>query len=181
MSVPERLVHEIKNKTCVTRKGVFSMPMIDFMYPEGALREGQPQQIAERFVPILAKWESLPGNARLSANIWVLLHETKAHDIIVGGHTSDPRNPPYRLIITVPRGLLDDEHKRGLVAELTRTILEVDGRPVFTEARPGYSEGPLRVYSLVNEVPYEDWGYDGHMWAPQELRDFIIGPSPSQS
>jgi phenylpyruvate tautomerase PptA (4-oxalocrotonate tautomerase family) len=170
-----------KQEWGATRKGVFSMPMIDFTYPEGALREGQPQQIAERFVPILAKWEGLPDHARLMANIWVLLHEMKAKDIIIGGRTSDPRNPLYRLIITVPRGLLDAEHKRGLVDELTRTVLEVDARPVFTEARPGHSEGPLRVYSLINEVPYEDWGYDGYIWTPQELRAFIIGPSSSQS
>ena len=157
------------------------MPMIDFTYSEGALREGQPQQLAARFVPILAKWEGLAGNARLMANVWVLLHEAKANSIIAGDHASDPGNPLYRFVITVPRGLLSEESKRGLVGELTRTLLEVDGHPVFTEDRPGHSEGPLRVYSLINEVPYEDWGYDGHMWTPQELRAFIIGPSSAQS
>jgi len=157
------------------------MPMIDFTYSEGALREGQPQQLAERFAPILAKWEGLPDHARLIANIWVLLHEMKANSMTIGGHTSVPSNPLYRIVVTVPRGVLDDGRKRGLVDELTHVLLEMDGRPVFTEARPDYSEGPLRVYCLVNEVPPEDWGYDGHMWTPQEVGAFVVGPSSSQS
>jgi phenylpyruvate tautomerase PptA (4-oxalocrotonate tautomerase family) len=156
------------------------MPMIDFTYSEGALREGQPQQLAERFVPILAKWEGLPDHARLIANIWVLFHELKANAFTAGGHASLPSNPLYRIVITVPRGLLNEERKRGLVDELTRTLLELDSHPIFTEARPELSQGPLRVYCLVNEVPYEDWGYDGNMWTPRELGAFLLGPSPSQ-
>jgi hypothetical protein len=63
----------------------------------------------------------------------------------------------------VPTGILKSERKRGLVDELTRTVFEVDGHPVFTEARPEHSDGPLRLYCVFNEVPYEDWGDD--RWA----------------
>src|SRR5438128_6272639 len=122
------------------------MPLIDFTYSEGALHEGQQQQLAERLAPLLAKWEGFPNHPRLIANIWVLFHELKANALTVGGHASDPGNPLYRIAITVPTGILTSERKRGLVDELSRTVFEVDGHPVFTEARPEHSEGPLRLY-----------------------------------
>jgi phenylpyruvate tautomerase PptA (4-oxalocrotonate tautomerase family) len=40
------------------------MPLMDITYSEGALSEGQQQQIAERFAAILAKWEGFPGHPR---------------------------------------------------------------------------------------------------------------------
>jgi hypothetical protein len=81
----------------------------------------------------------------------------------------------------VPTGILKSERKRGSVDELTLTVFEVDGHPVFTEARPEHSEGPLRLYCVFNEVPYEDWGYDGHMWSQREGGAFFVGPSSSPS
>jgi hypothetical protein len=46
----------------------------DFTYSEGALREGQQQQIAERFAPILAKWEGFPNHPHkdwgYDGNMW---------------------------------------------------------------------------------------------------------------
>ncbi len=157
------------------------MPIMDITYAEGALSEGQQQHITERFAPILAKWEGFPGHPRLIANIWVLFHELKANALTVGGYASDPGNPLYRITITVPTGILNSERKRGLVDELARTLFEVDGHPVLTEARPEYSEGPLRLYCVFNEVPYEDWGYDGQMWSQREVGAFIVGPSSPQS
>ncbi|HEY0754377.1 MAG TPA: hypothetical protein VGD98_10475 [Ktedonobacteraceae bacterium] len=158
------------------------MPLIDFTYSKGALSEGQQQQLGERFAPILAKWEGFPGHPRLIANIWVLFHELKDNALTVGGRASDPANPLYRIVITVPTGILNSERKRGLVEELTRAVFEIDGHPIFTETRPDHSAGPLRLYCVFNEVPYEDWGYDGNMWSQREVGAFIVGPvSPPQA
>ena len=82
----------------------------------------------------------------------------------------------------MPTGILNSERKRGLVDELTRTVFEVDGHPVFTEARPSIRK--VHYASTASSTRFRmkiGATIDGHMWSQREVGALIVGPSSSPS
>ena len=137
------------------------MPLIDVTLPEGALSEEQRDALGERLTNTVLKWEGaadIPFSRQITV---VYFDERPAGSIYVaGGQETDPR---YRVLVTIPEGsITDDERKAGMVEEMTRDVLEVDGTEDETAA--------FRVWVFIHEVPDGHWAGAGRIF---RLRDIV--------
>jgi phenylpyruvate tautomerase PptA (4-oxalocrotonate tautomerase family) len=137
------------------------VPMIDVTLPEGVLTEEQRNALGERLTNTILKWEGaaeIPFSRQITV---VYFDERPAGSIYVAGaQEADPR---YRVLVTIPEGsITDDERKAGLVEELTRDVIEVDGT--------GDEAASFRVWVFIHEVPDGHWGGAGRVF---RLRDIV--------
>jgi phenylpyruvate tautomerase PptA (4-oxalocrotonate tautomerase family) len=142
------------------------MPIIEVTYSTGSLKQEQQQELVEQLTPLIAKWEGQPNNHFIVANTWVMLHEQPAGHFTVGGQVQR-QAPRYRVTVTAPQGALSPEHKQGLVQEITRTLLSIEGREVDK------SLTPLRVWCFIQDVADGNWGYGERILTLDELTDLI--------
>src|SRR2546421_6954345 len=103
------------------------MPMIDLTLPEGALDDQQKQALVAQLVATVKKREGMADDPRVASTIRSFIDERPAANLAVGGHVQEA--PYYRVQLTVAAGLLDEERKAGLVAEVTERILEAEATP----------------------------------------------------
>jgi phenylpyruvate tautomerase PptA (4-oxalocrotonate tautomerase family) len=135
--------------------------MIDVTLPEGALSEEQRGALAERLTNTILKWEGaaeIPFSRQITL---VYFDERPGGSIYVAGErASEPR---YRVLVTIPEGSIkEDERKAGLVEEITRDVLAVDGAEG--------DEAAFRVWVFIHEVPDGHWAGAGRIF---RLRDIV--------
>jgi phenylpyruvate tautomerase PptA (4-oxalocrotonate tautomerase family) len=135
--------------------------MIDVTLPEGALSEDQRNALGERLTNTILKWEGaadIPFSRQITI---VYFDERPAGSIYVAGEQET--QPRYRVLITIPEGsITDDERKAGLVEDVTRDVLEVDGA--------GDDAASFRVWVFIHEVPDGHWAGAGRIF---RLRDIV--------
>src|SRR4029079_5162848 len=135
--------------------------MIDVTLPEGALSEEQRNTLGERLTNTILKWEGaaeIPFSRQITV---VYFDERPAGSVYVAGEQE--RQPRYRVLITIPEGSIkEDERKGGLVEEVTRDSLEVDGT--------GDETASFRVWVFIHEVPDGHWAGAGQIF---RLRDIV--------
>jgi phenylpyruvate tautomerase PptA (4-oxalocrotonate tautomerase family) len=135
--------------------------MIDVTLPEGALSDEQRDALGERLTNTILKWEGaaeIPFSRQITV---VYFDERPAGSIYVAG--ARETEPRYRVLVTIPEGsITDDERKAGLVEEITRDVIEVDGSA--DEA------ASFRVWVFIHEVPDGHWGGAGRVF---RLRDIV--------
>ena len=137
------------------------MPMIDVTLPEGALSQDQRDALGERLTNTILRWEGaaeIPFSRQITV---VYFDERPAGSIYVAG--ARETEPRYRVLVTIPEGsITDDERKAGLVAQLTRDILEAEGAEG--------DEHVMRVWVFIHEVPDGHWAGAGRVF---RLRDIV--------
>ena len=137
------------------------MPMIDVTLPEGALSEEQRNALGTRLTNTILKWEGaaeIPFSRQITV---VYFDERPAASVYVAGEQET--QPRYRVLITIPEGSIkEDERKAGLVEEVTRDVLEVDGSDDETAS--------FRVWVFIHEVPDGHWAGAGQIF---RLRDIV--------
>ncbi|HEX6714951.1 MAG TPA: tautomerase family protein [Thermoleophilaceae bacterium] len=135
--------------------------MIDVTLPEGSLSEEQRNALGERLTNTILKWEGaaeIPFSRQITL---VYFDERPAGSVYVAGEQA--AEPRYRVLVTIPEGSIkDDERKAGLVEEVTRDILDVEGA--------AGDEAALRVWVFIHEVPDGHWAGAGHIF---RLRDIV--------
>jgi phenylpyruvate tautomerase PptA (4-oxalocrotonate tautomerase family) len=137
------------------------VPMIDVTLPEGALTEDQRNALGERLTNTILKWEGaaeIPFSRQITL---VYFDEYRAGTVYVAGEPAT--EPRYRVLVTIPEGSIkDDERKAGLVEEVTRDVLEVEGAEG--------EEAAFRVWVFIHEVPDGHWAGAGRIF---RLRDIV--------
>ena len=137
------------------------MPLIDVTLPEGALTEEQRNALGERLTNTVLKWEGaadIPFSRQITV---VYFDERPAGSIYVAG--AQETEPRYRVLVTIPEGsITDDERKAGMVEEMTRDVVEVDGSEDETAS--------FRVWVFIHEVPDGHWAGAGQIF---RLRDIV--------
>jgi phenylpyruvate tautomerase PptA (4-oxalocrotonate tautomerase family) len=135
--------------------------MIDVTLPEGALSEDQRNALGARLTNTILKWEGaaeIPFSRQITV---VYFDERPAGSVYVAGEQET--QPRYRVLITIPEGSIkEDERKAGLVEEVTRDVLEVDGSDDETAS--------FRVWVFIHEVPDGHWAGAGQIF---RLRDIV--------
>jgi phenylpyruvate tautomerase PptA (4-oxalocrotonate tautomerase family) len=135
--------------------------MIDVTLPEGALTEEQRNTLGERLTNTILEWEGaaeIPFSRQITL---VYFDERPAGSIYVAGEQA--AEPRYRVLVTIPEGSIkDDERKAGLVEDVTKDILEVDGAQG--------DEASFRVWVFIHEVPDGHWAGAGRIF---RLRDIV--------
>lgn len=143
------------------------MPMIDLTLPEDALDEETRHELLDELTRTLLKWEGVgEGNPMGDAVTWGVVHPVAAGDWHVAhAPTAEPR---YRVLVTVPEGALDEPKKEGLVAEVTRKVLEAEGSPIDLAHA-------LRVWVFIHEVPDGHWGGAGRIFRLRDIAKMVMG------
>jgi phenylpyruvate tautomerase PptA (4-oxalocrotonate tautomerase family) len=137
------------------------VPMIDVTLPEGVLSEDQRNALGERLTNTILKWEGaaeIPFSRQITV---VYFDERPAGYVYVAGEQET--QPRYRVLVTIPEGSIkEDERKAGLVEDVTRDILEVDGA--------ADDAASFRVWVFIHEVPDGHWAGAGRIF---RLRDIV--------
>jgi len=135
--------------------------MIDVTLPEGVLSEDQRNALGERLTNTILKWEGaaeIPFSRQITV---VYFDERPAGYVYVAGEQET--QPRYRVLVTIPEGSIkEDERKAGLVEDVTRDILEVDGA--------ADDAASFRVWVFIHEVPDGHWAGAGRIF---RLRDIV--------
>jgi phenylpyruvate tautomerase PptA (4-oxalocrotonate tautomerase family) len=130
------------------------MPLIDLIYPEGALDAPAQEQLLTGLWTTALRWEAIEATETAGSVAWVYLDERPAHHVSVGGRP--PTQVVYRINVYVMAGFMDQRRIDGMVRELTDLVLKADGTD-------GDDSGP-RVFCIVDEVPSGTWAVDGAVW-----------------
>jgi len=128
------------------------MPVIDVIYPAGALSPQAQEAVAAQLTDTLMEIEGTKGIAAIAAGTWLILTEAPANTIAVGGKFAPGR---YRVRIDMPVATLDQPKKAELIRRVTDILLQIDG---ITE--PDAAQR-ARIYCLINEIPDGGWGFAG--------------------
>jgi phenylpyruvate tautomerase PptA (4-oxalocrotonate tautomerase family) len=129
------------------------MPLIDVIYPEGALSDDARRELLASLWSTCLRWEGIPANDATASISWVYLHERPGDSITVGGTALT--QTAYRAHVRVMSGFMDQERIDGMVRDVTAAILTADGDA---------GDGRPRVFCIVEEVPSGTWGVDGVVW-----------------
>lgn len=134
------------------------MPMIELTAPKGALDNAAQDSLAKTLTDTLLKWEGAPvDNPVAQAISWLFVDEKEQGTFYVAG--APIREPHWKVKITVPEGVLDDEKKAGLVADVTQIVAD------FTED----SEVGPRTWCIIREVKDGNWGSDGEIFRRRDI------------
>ena len=134
--------------------------MIDLTVPKGRLERAEQEALAAELTRLIIHWESGTDRPGYDKASWAFVQESEV--IGVGG---SPRVPGgrqvYRVVVSVPKGPLDDRRRAGLISDVAHAVLEAEGtKPTL--------EDLMRVWCIVDEVPDGNWGVGP---APMRLRD----------
>ncbi|MGX7704923.1 tautomerase family protein [Methylobacterium sp. Gmos1] len=133
------------------------MPMIELSLSRGALSEPQLRELMHRATKTLMWWEKIPDTPAARAIAWSFATELEEGRLFVGGQP--PRKPRYRYRVHTIEGLMDERAKQGVMRDLTRLTLEIEGAPQDDENK-------ARIWCLLREYPRGNWGIAGVPFAP---------------
>jgi phenylpyruvate tautomerase PptA (4-oxalocrotonate tautomerase family) len=140
------------------------MPIIDLTLAEGILDDAQKRRLVRELSSAVAQWTGMPEDSPGLPALWTLIDERPAGALWTGLGEPAAR-ALYRVQITVGVGVLDDERKRGLVADVTERVLQVE------DADDG-PRGRARVLCHIHELPDGNWGVAGRIWLLSDIVDF---------
>ena len=145
------------------------MPMIELTLPQGALDKPAQDDLMEKLTLTLLRWEGAPADSGAAKDVsWGYVDERPTSNVYHRGRPQ-PEQPLYRVKITVPERALDDERKAGVVAEMTKHILEAEG------ADPQDEAAAMRVWVIVREVADGNWGGAGRIWRLRDVAKLVMG------
>lgn len=130
------------------------MPLIDVIYPEGALTPEAEHQLATTLWSTAIRWEGIEVNAASGSISWVYLDARPRHRIGVGAGLMTQN--VYRINVRVMVGFMDQERLDGMARDVTQAVLKADGTA-------GDGSGP-RVFCIIEEIPSGTWSVDGETW-----------------
>ncbi|MFF3515368.1 4-oxalocrotonate tautomerase family protein [Streptomyces sp. NPDC002573] len=138
------------------------MPMIRLTVPSGALTEEGRERVQRELAAVLLRWEGAPDTAFFRAQAWSYLVELPED----AQTTAEDDAPRFLVEVTVPEGALSERRRTGLVADVTRTVLDA----------AGLSTGDAqRVWVLVHEQPDGTWGAGGSVIRHADLISLAKG------
>lgn len=142
------------------------MPMIELTLPKNALSKEKTAELVDRLTQTLLRWEGAPPNSKAAQEIsWGYVNWVD--EVNVGGKPA--AQPRYRVITTVPQGALrDDEARNGLVADVTRAVIEAEGSQDDPTAAS-------RIWCIINEVTDGNWGGNGRIFRLKDIAALVHG------
>lgn len=133
------------------------MPMIDLSLPRGALRPEQLQTLMHHAVKTLMWWEKIPDTPEARNIAWAFVNEVDPSHVYIGG--LPPERPRYRFRVHTIEGLMDERAKQGVIRDLTKLVLEIEGAPHDLD-------NASRVWCILREYPRQNWGIGGYAFPP---------------
>ena len=141
------------------------MPMLDAYIPRGALDPEAEATLMSTMTDTLLRFEGAdPTDPRARSIGWAFLHRPEA--VYVAGEPAADDQPRYRIVASVPEGQLDDERRAGMVAEITKNVLDAEPE--------GRDRDPFRVWVFTHQVPDGTWGGAGAIFRLADIAGFVL-------
>lgn len=142
------------------------MPMIELTLPKNALSKEKTAELVNNLTQTLLHWEGAPPDSRAAQEVsWGYVNWVD--EVNVGGKPAD--KPRYRVVTTVPQGALrNDEVRSGLVADVTRAVIEAEGSQDDPTAA-------ARVWVIIKEITDGNWGGDGRIFRLKDIAALVHG------
>lgn len=137
--------------------------MIDLTFPQGAMGEEAKRMLVAQLARTVARWEGMSDDPQVASAIWTFVDERPAGAINIAGEPA--AEPRYRVQVTVAEGSLDEQRKEGLVADITRQVLDAEGSP----NEPAHA---TRVWCHLHELSEGNWGAVGRIWRLRDIAEF---------
>jgi phenylpyruvate tautomerase PptA (4-oxalocrotonate tautomerase family) len=136
------------------------MPLIQITAPTGALNKTDRDALVSRISNAVLKAERAPvTDAGAQALAWATFQELPAGAVYIGGAVPD--QPPLRVNITTPRGVLTTATREELAAEVGAIVDDVFGE----------FEGRLNHWIMLHEVAEGGWGGGGQIFPLAGIQD----------
>jgi phenylpyruvate tautomerase PptA (4-oxalocrotonate tautomerase family) len=136
--------------------------MLDVTIPHGALSAATERRLMARLTDLLLEHEGAdPTNPIARSISWVMVHRPAA--VFVAGELET--EPHYRVVATVPAGMLDDERRAAMVAAITEAVFDAEGG-----TRP---RDLSRVWVFPTEMPDGAWGAYGRIVRLDDIQAFV--------
>ncbi len=133
------------------------MPQLDLYVPAGAMESGKKASLMSTLTDLLFKWEGVPQDSPNKAFAWAYIHDMPPDGHAVGGKLATLFDQPrYRVVVTVPEGVLNAESKAGLVADVTQAIADIEGKAL--------NESRTRVTCYILDVADGGYGVAGRIF-----------------
>ena len=134
------------------------MPMIELTLPENTLSQSDQNKLMKQLTNTLLKWEGAPiDNAMAQAISWGFVDQKPAGTFYVGGAPIEEDH--WRVKVTVPEGVFDDDKKAGLVKDVTEII-----ETVASDNAAGF-----RCWCIIREVKDGNWGSDSKIFRRRDI------------
>ena len=112
------------------------MPMIDLTLPKGRLDRTEQEALAAELTRLIIHWESGTDRPGYDKAAWAFVQE--ADVIEVGGRPRVPGGRQvYRVVVSVPKGSLDDGRRAGLISDVAHAPLRLRDLAVRFGVAPG--------------------------------------------
>jgi phenylpyruvate tautomerase PptA (4-oxalocrotonate tautomerase family) len=144
------------------------MPLVEVIYPEGALSADARNMLLKTLSATCLRWEGVEVNDTTQSVAWVYLDERPRESISAGGGPLTQNI--YRVNVSVMVGFMDYDRINGMVKEISEAILKADGTA---------GAGLPRVFVIISEVPSGTWGVDGTVW-PSVFTAETVGVDPER-
>lgn len=140
------------------------MPLLELTLPPEALAGHDLDELMGALAEVLLRWERAPSHSEIVREItWCYVH--RAEGMTLAGRT--PPQPRFRIDVTLPAGMLDDQAKAGITADLTETFAQGIG-----DEAPDFA---FRTWCLIHEIPDGNWGANGRIYRRKDIIDLALG------
>jgi phenylpyruvate tautomerase PptA (4-oxalocrotonate tautomerase family) len=134
------------------------MPMIEFTCPENSITKPVQNKLMKALTDCLLKWEGAPADSAMAQAIsWGFVYEQPTGTFYVAGKPIEEIH--YRVLISIPEGVLDDERKAGLVAEVAELVSQHAGK----------EHDSFRTWCLIHEIIDGNWSAAGQIFRRSDI------------
>jgi phenylpyruvate tautomerase PptA (4-oxalocrotonate tautomerase family) len=147
------------------------MPMIDVTFVRGSLDHDALTRLTDELVTVLLRAERAPDAPFLRDNTWVYLHAVDPSELSIGGR--GPGAPRFRIELTVFEGVLSQDRKEQLTADVHTAVCAAAGiEPQGARA--------LHVWTLIHEIPEGNWAGSGKVIYHRQVKGLVAQDMPDE-
>lgn len=136
------------------------MPNLLIKIPHGSFPGAAREALFKAVTEVAHSVEQMGDAPQQRAITWVVIEELASGGLRCGGADLTSRMLPCIVQAYVPGGVLDGAARAAYVAGLSRA---------FEQSRPAGDARPVRLSTLLLEVPEGQWGADDAIWRLPEV------------
>lgn len=133
------------------------MPMLEVTAPQGALDRPKRETLIKLATEALLTRVGAPLDHHASISTWSYYREVPDELVNIG--RANAEKPTFKFEITTPEGVLNDNSRAGLVADIAAIVKKVVAEP----------ESDCKHWVLLQEVKDGCWGADGRIFTLADI------------
>jgi len=138
------------------------VPFITIRAPDGVINMKRIDQFKKELVAEVLRIEGAPNNDKAKSIAILIFDEIKKEDWCIGGESKD--HASYIVDLKVPSGVLDDDGKKEMVAEVHKIFSQFSSVTL----------NPMQAWVIITEVTDGNWGFGGNVFRLENINNYLI-------